>query len=148
MTLLVIRHTHAGDRSAWAGDDRLRPLSPKGKAQANALVDLLSDMPIERLVSSPYVRCVQSVEPLAAARGLTLETDDRLAEGTPHQRLWTLLDELDGQHAAVCSHGDIVQDVVEALDLEPARWKKGSTWILERHDGLVTNARYLPPPSE
>ena len=69
VTLVVVRHGSAGDRDEWDDDDRLRPLDKKGRKQAARLVDVLAGSRIERIVSSPYLRCVQTVEPLARARG-------------------------------------------------------------------------------
>ena len=65
MAVLVVRHAKAGDRSSWPGADRDRPLSGKGRRQAEALVDTLSDWKPVRILSSPFARCVQTVEPLA-----------------------------------------------------------------------------------
>ena len=59
-----------------------------------------------RIVSSPYLRCIESVEPLAEARGLEIELDERLAahrlDDVPE-----LLEELKGEHAVVCTHGEL-----------------------------------------
>ena len=77
----LVRHGEAGDRHAWHDPDELRPLTEEGWRQAKALVDLLADAEIDRLLSSPYVRCVQTLEPLAEARGLPVETTPVLAEG-------------------------------------------------------------------
>ena len=41
MEIHLVRHAHAGNRSAWRGDDRVRPLSAKGRAQADAIADAL-----------------------------------------------------------------------------------------------------------
>lgn len=61
-------------------------------------------------MSSPYVRCVETVEPLAAELGLPVELDDRLAEGASAMRAFELLAELDGGIA--CTHGDVVETVL------------------------------------
>ena len=66
MIVLLVRHARAGDREKWEGDDRLRPLDRKGRRQAEGLVELLAEYPIERLLSSQYLRCIQTFEPLAA----------------------------------------------------------------------------------
>ena len=79
---VFVRHARAGDREKWEGDDRLRPLDRKGRRQAEGLVELLAEYPIERLLSSPYLRCVQSFEPLAQARGLEIEQVAELGEGS------------------------------------------------------------------
>jgi phosphohistidine phosphatase SixA len=153
VTLLVLRHTHAGDRATWHGDDRLRPVSEEGERQARALVGLLAGYPLDRILTSPYVRCVQSVEPLAAARGLEVEEEDLLAEGAPLDLVQRLLHQLAGDHAVLCSHGDVIGAIVTDLahggvDLGPCppRWPKASTWVLDG-DPLAPRANYLPPPA-
>ena len=66
----MVRHAKAGSRSHWTGDDRLRPLGKKGFKQADRLVSILEPFPISALFSSPFLRCVQTVEPLARAHRL------------------------------------------------------------------------------
>ena len=152
MTILLLRHAKAGDRAAWQGDDRLRPVSSPGRRQAEAIVRQLADRPIERLLTSPYTRCVETVEPLAAARGLPIEEDEDLAEGMPLDAVRRLLRRLTGTHALLCTHGDIVEAVVTDLwqrgvDVGPEpRWRKGSTWLLDGDPDRPV-ATYLPPPA-
>jgi broad specificity phosphatase PhoE len=108
VTSVLLRHASAGDRDRWDGPDRLRPLDKRGRRQAAELVELLRPFGLRRVVSSPYVRCVETVVPLAAALGVPVEEDDRLAEGAAPGA-----DELlreDGVLA--CTHGDIVYDVL------------------------------------
>ena len=83
MSLLLVRHVDAVSRNDWPADDRLRPLTEKGFDQARALVDLLGGHRVEVILSSPAVRCVQSVEPLATALGLEVVEDPSLGEGMP-----------------------------------------------------------------
>ena len=83
MSLLLVRHAVAVSKHDWPSDDRLRPLNDKGFAQARALVDVLAGHRIEVIVSSPAVRCVQTVEPLAAALGLEVVEDAVLWESMP-----------------------------------------------------------------
>jgi len=105
---VLVRHASAGDRGDWAGDDRLRPLDAKGRRQAEALVEILLPLGVGRIVSSPYVRCVQTVEPLAVALGLEVEEDDRLAEGAGHAARALLAE--DG--VVACTHGDVVDELL------------------------------------
>jgi 2,3-bisphosphoglycerate-dependent phosphoglycerate mutase len=56
------------------------PLTPLGHEQAERLAEMLRPRGIARIVSSPYLRAYQSVEPLARQLGLTIETDARLVE--------------------------------------------------------------------
>jgi 8-oxo-dGTP diphosphatase len=146
----LIRHAKAGDRSAWTEDDRLRPLSKAGRRQAEALVDTFRGIEVGRVASSPFVRCVQTVRPLALDRGLPVEECDELAEGADlGDALKLVSSTVDG--SVFCSHGDVIPAVIDDLvahgmriDGEPG-WKKGSTWILERSLGLFVRARYVPP---
>ena len=87
MIVLLVRHARAGDRDAWEGDDRVRPLDAKGRKQAEGLVELLDDYPTERLLSSQSLRCTQTFEPLAAARGLEIEEAAELAEGSTREEV-------------------------------------------------------------
>jgi phosphohistidine phosphatase SixA len=108
VTSVLIRHASAGDRSDWDDDDRLRPLDARGRRQAAELVARLGELEIRRVVSSPYARCVETVEPLAEALGLSVELDDRLAEGAG-QAAYALFQE-DG--IACCTHGDVVGELL------------------------------------
>lgn len=152
MTVLVVRHAHAGDRDTWEGDDRRRRLSEHGWIQAHALVDLLRGRPLDRILSSPYERCVQSVEPLARARGLEVAEHPALVEGTGLDRLHRLLRRSAGQHVVLCSHGDVIGALVHDLEQRgidvgaQPQWPKGSVWVLDGDPGDPT-ARYLPPPA-
>ncbi|MEX2503484.1 MAG: phosphoglycerate mutase family protein [Egicoccus sp.] len=153
MPLLLLRHVLAGDRDSFSGDDRRRPASDRGAHQAQALIDAYADFPITRILSSPYTRCVQSVEPLAAARGLPVEEAVELTEGTPLDAVARLLRRLRGEDVVLCSHGDVIGSIVQDwhfrgvnLGAEGPRWQKGSTWVVEG-DPRVPSVRYLPPPA-
>ena len=110
MSVVLLRHASAGDRAEWVGDDRLRPLDPRGRRQAAKLVAPLLELGVTRVLSSSYVRCVQTVEPLAEALGVELELDERLAEGAGRAAALKLFENLDD--AVACTHGDIVEEVL------------------------------------
>ena len=143
MAVLLIRHAVAKDRSRWEDDDNLRPLTSRGREQAAALVEQLAGYEITEVRSSPSLRCIDTVVPVAAARSLAVVRDDRLFEGDSTAAI-ALVRELlrDEASAALCSHGDIVPEVVEALGFRCDRCAKGSTWVLERDAAL-----YLRPPA-
>jgi phosphohistidine phosphatase SixA len=150
---VLIRHARAGSRGDWE-DDRLRPLSKKGRREAEALVESLAAIPLERVLSSPYVRCVQTVEPLARSRGLPPpEKTDALAEGAGIEAFMRLLREQAGRPSAFCAHGDLMYELSDELvrrGLVPrseAGYEKGAAWILDERGGEIVGARYLPPPS-
>jgi phosphohistidine phosphatase SixA len=153
MTIYLVRHAKAGERDAWIGDDELRPLSGRGHLQARELVDVLADAHFERVVSSPYVRCMETVVPVAAARRLAVEPSDALAEGTTLEEALALVQKVAGAGAVLCTHGDIVPMLLDyyarrGVDLGPApQWPKGCTWVLETDTtGEVTSAEYFAPP--
>jgi phosphohistidine phosphatase SixA len=108
VTSVLVRHASAGDRDEWEGDDRLRPLDAKGQRQAAELVERLAAVEVRRIVSSPFARCVETVEPLADARGLEVEVDDRLAEGAG-QAAFALVQE---NGIVCCTHGDVVAELI------------------------------------
>ena len=153
MPVYLVRHAKAGSRHEWHQPDDLRPLTANGERQAEALVEQLGDLPIKRVLSSPSMRCRQTVEPLAEHLGLELELVDGLLEGTDADRVIALITELVDDDVVACSHGDVIPDVVRRLvrrgtDVEGGGgWEKGATWVLDGGDGRITTARYLPPPA-
>ena len=157
MIVLLVRHARAGDRDAWEGDDRVRPLDAKGRKQAEGLVELLDDYPTERLLSSQYLRCTQTFEPLAAARGLEVEEAAELAEGSTREDVLRLLESLENDHVAICTHGDVVEDLIEINGRLGRVWvcedlfgdviKIGGVEVLELEDGRLRRTRDLGRPS-
>jgi broad specificity phosphatase PhoE len=151
VTVYLLRHARAGRRSAWKGDDELRPLSKVGRRQVAGLVALLGDAELEQIVSSPYVRCVQTVEPLAEQRGLEIDVVDELREGAPLEDALRLVEKVAGHPTVLCTHGDIVEGLLthfkaNGVKVGKLRMEKGSVWALETRNGQVTKAAYLPPP--
>lgn len=134
MPLLVIRHARAGDRDDWRGDDRQRPLDKRGRRQADALVEELEGYPISRILSSPYDRCVQTVEPLATRRGLAIEQRDELGEGGQYNGA-ILVRSLIGQPVAVCVHGGLSDTAFGE------RLKKGETLVVDERGDVVERLR-------
>jgi 8-oxo-dGTP diphosphatase len=153
MDLLVVRHAHAGAKDRWTGDDRLRPLSVRGRGEALALVELLAPYRPRRVLSSPLLRCVQTVEPLAAHLGLPVETSEALRPRADRDAASLVRSLGSGTRAVVvCTHGE----TIEALQRRLARpgqlafgpgseHEKGSVWVLSGSGGRFAEAIYLPP---
>jgi phosphohistidine phosphatase SixA len=149
--LLLVRHADAGDKRGWTSPDALRPLSPTGRHQAEGLVVRLEDYPVERILSSPTLRCHETVQPLAHDRFLEIEHVAALGVGaTPAQLLAVLAAEELG-NAVLCTHGELIGRLLEELVADglvveqPLDWPKGSTWLLERTDRRPVRGRLLAP---
>ena len=151
-TIYLARHAKALNRSEWAGPDEERPLSKAGMRQAEELVQRLNAFSFARIISSPHLRCLQTVEPLAKERKLALEQANELAENTDADDVLAFIKTLGAKPALLCSHGDVVADLMTNLvndglaSESELRWEKGSTWVLESDGETFLYGRYLPPP--
>ena len=151
--VFIVRHGRAGSRSRWKGDDRDRPLSKAGIRQAEALADLLVPAGPTRILSSPYLRCEQTVLPLARRVGVEVEVTPALAEGAWWPEALSLMTEAKSA-LVLCSHGDVIGELVLAIaEQTPVKLgpdgpalAKASVWAVEITDGELGAARYLPPP--
>jgi phosphohistidine phosphatase SixA len=150
--LYLVRHAKAGSRHDFHGDDRMRPLTPSGQRQAQALAGALIAAGVKSLLSSPFLRCIETLQPTARSIGATIEIDERLGEGRSGVDVVELLESLpDG--LAICSHGDVIPDTIAALQRRGCEitsepdWRKGSVWVLGRDAaGEVVSATAWPPP--
>jgi len=151
-TIYLVRHASAGKRSEADLDDWKRSLDSKGKKQTKAIRDLLMAHPISRIGSSNYTRCIATMSPLAKLLGIPLETEAALVEGTHPHRMVSLISDLQSESAVLCSHGDVISDLVGHLFAEgvpmdgPRAWAKGSIWELRTIKGRVTSGRYIAKP--
>ena len=145
MRLFVVRHVNAGHRKKWKhAPDIDRPISRIGRRQADALAERLVGEDVSKLVSSPYVRCIQSLEPLGGRVGLPVDVNERLAEGASFEDSLAVVRELPDR-AVICSHGDVVPDLNPArlarrgmeLKAEPD-WRKATLWVLDGPDEPAT----------
>ena len=153
MSVLLVRHAVALARNLWAGDDTARPLNERGRRQADAMVEQLTPFAIVRVASSPTVRCVDTVAPLATAGGLKVAEAEELAEGNGAAATALVQSLVDEQgNVVLCTHGDVIGEVLGALDKIGARLgnddrcQKGSTWVIGRDEKGRLEGRYIPPP--
>jgi 8-oxo-dGTP diphosphatase len=149
--LLLVRHAHAGDKATWQGQDALRPLSSTGHAEAMGLVVRLRNCLVGRILSSPALRCLQTIEPLARERGLPVESSDALDRNADAGELLDLVRGPLPRGTVLCTHGESLSRLLPTLVAgglsisAPLQWPKGCTWVLERENGRIASARYLPP---
>ena len=161
----LVRHAKAGSRHGWAANDTARELTPAGWEQARILATRLGPLVgAGRLLSSPFLRCQQTIEPLiealnagrpasVASGEFAIETLAALAESMPVEPVLGLVGTVAGG-SVICSHGDVIPDTIAALDRRHCHivgvphWEKASTWILERlGDGTVIRAWSWAPPA-
>jgi len=146
--VVLVRHAKAGKRSAWSGDDRLRPLDKAGRRQARGLIGFLSAFAPSRVVSADRVRCEHTVEPFAHAAGLDVEIDpafsDEAYADDPDAAATRVLDVAKSASAVVISsQGSAVPGLVSRLaGVADASARKGSAWVLSLADGAAASADY------
>jgi 8-oxo-dGTP diphosphatase len=118
--VILQRHGKAEHRSSLYPDDLARPLATLGREQAVTLAQLLSAYGRLRVISSPAVRCVTTVDPYAELHGLELETDAALTETAyvhaPRAVVGWLGDLMRRREGAiVCTHGPLLDELIAAV---------------------------------
>jgi 8-oxo-dGTP diphosphatase len=118
--LALVRHARAVGRGAWEADDRDRPLDDVGRDRATAIAALLAAYGVRRLVTSPSLRCADTLRPYAAQLGAPLRTKEGLSEegyaaepARAGRHLARLVER--GTPAALCSHGPVVPELLMTL---------------------------------
>jgi broad specificity phosphatase PhoE len=114
MGIYLVREADAGGRFSWPGPDRLRPLTSAGWRQAKELADRLDGVAIERIVSSPWLRCQQTVLPLAEARQLPIDSEPGLGQIASVDRALRLVADARGE-TALCTHPELIFAIIERL---------------------------------
>jgi len=147
LTVLLIRHAESVPLGIGDYDEFTRPLTEKGIRDAYRLSNLYASPRIDAAYSSPYLRARQTIEPLAKARGIRIETLDDLRERTltaadlAHwrevlKRSWK---DFDYAPSGTESSRDAQARVVRVLDTVASRHLRG-TVILASHGNLIALA--------
>jgi 8-oxo-dGTP diphosphatase len=155
--LALVRHVCAGRKRDWSGPDDQRPIDRVGVEQTAALVEFFDGLPISRLLASPALRCVQTLEPLADQRGLGIDTSERLRPEARPRELLDLLTAPDNHDAVLCTHGEAMARLLPALTrlhVAPGPGsrqrvlRKGSVWAFTVEPGprptIVSVQHHLP----
>ncbi len=156
-TVLIVRHGTAGRKASYKGDDRLRPLDAKGRAQAKSLVPQLLSFGASSVHAADRVRCRQTVDMLADELGVTICTEPTLTEEAyaqdpqaAHERVLAIA--ALGGTPAICTQGKVIPFLIDWLcerdGVKPdkSRNRKGSTWVLSLSDGKLVAADHMPSP--
>lgn len=151
-TLVVLRHAKALDRQEWDGDDTDRPLAPRGELRAKELVDLLDAYGVRRVVSSPAVRCLSTVEPYAATSDREPILLDELGEDTTRKAVRGAVQGLleRKRPTVLCTHRPTLPWVWQALDLPDTALAPGEGVVVHHRKGVVVTTEPLgkPQPKE
>jgi len=118
--LILVRHARSRSRSKWLQADPLRPLDARGRERAQALIPILAAYGVTRVVTSPSVRCVDTVLPYAVAAGQPARLKEALSEegfaAQPDRAAYHLTRLLErGNAAVVCTHGPVLPVLLERL---------------------------------
>jgi len=120
--LILLRHAKAIGRGAWQGADAGRPLTDRGVLQAAALVPTVRAWRPARIVTSPAVRCVTTVAPLAAATGIEPKRDEGISQDA-WESAAAEVRRVVGKRiratksAVLCSHGPVLPDILREIAL-------------------------------
>jgi len=162
IVFILVRHAHAGDKRQWNGADSIRPLSERGRQQAEGLAHNLAGLDIPRLISSPYLRCQQTLLPLSGRSRRTIETSRLLAPNARSGELDEFLSQPSLEGAVLCTHGETLSALIRrwrrkrqvTFTIDGPRsdqplsgknaTEKGAAWIVVDDDGS-RSAHYLSP---
>ncbi len=146
-TLYLVRHAKAADRTTWTGSDRDRPLVERGHKQAARLARALTTQQPLLVAASPWLRCVETAAPIAAAVGLEVEADDRLGYDRPDLAGFVREAASGAPHRAVVgvSHGDLIPLYLLGANLLGGvpDFRTGSLFRLQVEDGRPVSATLI-----
>jgi broad specificity phosphatase PhoE len=153
--LILVRHGYAGRKAQWHKDDTLRPLSPRGLQQAERLAGILLPLKPTRIISSPFLRCIQTMAPLASRVDVDVEPSLDLAPDAAIAAMG-LIRKLTAPRSpsgvVLCTHGEVMGAVLtemaaeDGLELERRPpGLKGCAWVLETQRSKVVGAQYIGP---
>jgi len=144
-TVLLVRHAEPVLPGTPGYEENSRPLTQRGRRDAEALAEAYADLKLEAVYASPYPRAVQTVEPSAQRRGLAVGVLEDLRERllSPHslpdwrdhlERAW-----LDFDFAPPGGEtGRVAQArAVAALEVIRARHRDGGTVMVGGHGNLI-----------
>jgi 8-oxo-dGTP pyrophosphatase MutT (NUDIX family)/phosphohistidine phosphatase SixA len=153
-SVLIVRHGTAGSKSRFSGDDKIRPLDKKGRAQAEALVAQLSTFGPTDVYAADRVRCHQTVQPLAEELGVIISneptlTEEAYADNPKRGRRRALQISESHRTPVICTQGKVIPDLIawwcdrDGVRPDKSRNRKGSTWVLSLVDGHLIAADHI-----
>ena len=153
MLLHLLRHAHAGDPATWTRPDEVRPLSDKGRGQADRLGRFLARIEFrpDVIVTSPKLRASETAEIVARHLDMSPTVDERLAGGVDAPSVDDLLESLGHpERPVLVGHDPDFSELLASLcDTDGVSMRKGAfarieaDWPLRAGGGQL---RWLVPP--
>jgi broad specificity phosphatase PhoE len=106
-TFIVVRHAEK-----MADGSKNPELSPEGKKRADALAKILNKLEINKIYSTNYARTQQTVQPIAQAKGLTINEYEAKPQAAFFQKL---LQENEGKTVLIVGHSNTVNEILNIL---------------------------------
>jgi len=112
-------------------------------------VPLLAAYRPRRVLSSPALRCFETVRPLADSLGLPIESVGELGEGSGPAAL-ALLERMAGETAVLCTHRDVATVLLDELAADRTgkerhrlRLLKGEVWVVQSTESSLEIVDHL-----
>lgn len=153
MELGLLRHAHAGDPAAWDRPDDLRPLSGKGRQQAERLGRLLAAAGFvpDAVLTSPRVRARETADIVAKHLGGPVRIDPRLGSFLDLASVEAILDDAGSPvRPVLVGHDPDFSDLLATLTGSSGlRMRKGAFALLDVERPLAAGfaeLRWMVPP--
>jgi 8-oxo-dGTP diphosphatase len=153
-TLIIVRHTKALERGDWDDDDSKRTLDERGLTQSEQLIQHLEPFGIDEIYTSDYIRCVQTVTPLAQSRGLKITEIPNLNEANfefdPERAIsFANAVKQDEKNILICSHNPVIPTMLRGIlntklkNKDLIKLEPGDAWIVHRVRGEIVALDFL-----
>jgi 8-oxo-(d)GTP phosphatase len=153
-TLIIVRHTKALERGDWDAEDSKRTLDERGITQSEQLIQHLEPFGIDEIYSSNYIRCVQTVTPLAQSRGLKITEIPNLNEANfefdPERAIsFANAVKQDEKNILICSHNPVIPTMLRGIlntklkNKDLIKLEPGDAWIVHRVCGEIVGLDFL-----
>jgi 8-oxo-dGTP pyrophosphatase MutT (NUDIX family)/phosphohistidine phosphatase SixA len=117
--LILVRHAKAMPPENWDGPDHTRPLLQRGLNQAKRIAKGIAAFGPQRIVSSPAVRCLATIDPLANVTGLGVKVKGGISQDAyrasgekPRKAVGKEVAKREG--SVLCSHGPVLPQLLTA----------------------------------
>jgi len=141
--IIVLRHARAGRKLADRCRDFERGLDRKGREVALRLPRLIeTHLHPEAIISSPFLRCLQTVQPLASDLDLPVDEDDRFTPGSSERSVRQAFLDVPAS-SVVSTHGEVIALLFD----DRVRCAKGAFWVVDRREGHLSPSLYVEAPT-